>query len=57
MSEEIPSDFIDLRPDSKLQKHIFVNSTEVKDIYPKDGDMAEILYKCRKSDYTVIDSN
>lgn len=51
----IPEHFDNILEDGKVQKHIVVKSSESADLFPSDGQMAKICYKCRKSDYSIVD--
>ena len=53
----IAEHFENILEDGKVQKHIMVKSSESNENYPKDKQMAKICYKCRKSDYSIVDEN
>jgi peptidylprolyl isomerase len=53
----IPETFENIRDDGKIQKHILKAAPSDQGDSPKDKQLVEILYKCRKSDYTVVDEN
>ena len=49
--------FIPLESESKIQKAILKEPNEDEDETPQKGQKAEILYKCRLNDFTVVDEN
>lgn len=53
----IPENFESLEIDPRIQKAVLEPAPEFSTNTPTDGQMAEILYKCRTSDYTVVDEN
>ena len=53
----IPDIFENILDDGKVQKHVLVKSTEDTEDMPVDGQTARICYKCRKSDYSIVDEN
>jgi len=53
----IPETFENIRDDGKIQKHILKAAPSDQGESPQEKQLVEILYKCRKSDYTVVDEN
>lgn len=53
----IPEHFENILEDGKVQKHILVRASNPNETFPTDGQMAKICYKCRKSDYSIVDEN
>lgn len=53
----IPENFEPLGIDPRIHKAVLEPAPEFSTNTPKDGQMAEILYKCRKSDYSIVDEN
>lgn len=53
----IPGNFEPLEIDPRIHKAVLEPAPEFSSNSPKDGQMAEILYRCRTSDYKVVDEN
>ena len=53
----IPETFEKVDEEGKVQKHVMVAPSEEETASPTDGAMVKICYKCRKSDYSIVDEN